>query len=254
MGANKRKLLLADDDESYRHSLHTLLELDNFEVQEARSVKEALQLLTSMKFDIVLADVRMTDHEDDTDVSGLEVAKATQEMKTPCIIITGFENLQVALLTLPTRGGKSWADDMVLKKDGPRAVLDSLRIVLGGRGQSDTGDPQPTGPDLVVDLNKRLVFFKGKQVHLSKYQYPFIAYLYEHEETLVSDRELIKVVYGESLSEQETQKDERLDRLAARIREKIGEESGNPRYLVKEQGRGFMLIPSGQEIHRNNPV
>ena len=253
MESQLRKLLLADNNEGYRRSLRPVLELDNIEVEEAGSVEEAFQLLDTMMFDLVLADVRLTDDNREDDISGMEIAKKAKGLRTPCIIITAYPSVEIARLALSSRGAEALAVDMALKKDGARAILDAIKIVLARPAQPEARPAQLTAPDLVVDLTKKLVFFKGEQVHLSKNQYAFVAYLYEKKETLVEDTELSRTVYGQPLTKGEVSKDDRLDRLAERIRKKFREDLGHPRYLVKEQGRGFMLVPSGQEIRQNSP-
>ena len=53
------KVLLVDDDEVIRHTLSKLLTHEGFEVTTAASVSEALGLINSDVYDVLLSDLHM---------------------------------------------------------------------------------------------------------------------------------------------------------------------------------------------------
>jgi DNA-binding NtrC family response regulator len=53
------RILLVEDEESLRITLAANLELEGYEVTEARNGKEAIELLGAQRFDLVLSDIRM---------------------------------------------------------------------------------------------------------------------------------------------------------------------------------------------------
>lgn len=246
-----KKLLLVDDNADYRHSLRIFLELENYQVEEAVSVDDAIKRLGDSSYDILLLDVRLTNDVDDYDFSGMEVAKKARETKTPCIVVTGHSSVESVRISLNSRSGPSLAVDFVEKKAGPQAVLGAIQVVLGKSKEiSENGCPDP---DLEIDLTKGLVWFRGKQVNLPERQYRLIAHLCERKGAVAGHRDLIKAVYGEDMLEENEFGDSRIERLVERIRKKIEDDPAHPRHLIKVYARGYRLVLSGQTPDRNTP-
>jgi DNA-binding response OmpR family regulator len=238
MGKTERKrLLLADNSSDYRRSLRGLLELEDYRVEEAASVEEAEKGLEAVALDLALVDLRLTDDEDEYDISGLEVAKKATERGIPCIIITAFPSEETTRLALRSRGTEPLAVDYLPKASGPQAVLDAIEVVLSRHGEK----PEKAPGDLVVDLERGLVWREGEPVNLSRHQYAFLAYLHRKEGAVCSPEELLKAVYDEYVPPGQASADKRLERLVDRLRQKIEKDPSEPRYLIKVHGRGYRL-------------
>jgi DNA-binding NtrC family response regulator len=80
------KILVADDDDGVRTGLIANLELEGYSVSEARDGAEAMRLLGSQAFDLVVSDVVMPA------ATGVEVLCAVrkQQLDTPFILISAF--------------------------------------------------------------------------------------------------------------------------------------------------------------------
>jgi DNA-binding response OmpR family regulator len=232
------RLLLADNSADYRRSLHGYLELEGYQVEEAASVEEAKEKLGAVPLDLALVDLRLTDDEDDYDINGLEVARWASERDIPCIIITAFPSVEATRLALRSRGTEPLALDFLPKASGPQAVLDAIEVVLSRR---EEGHEEKVPGDLVVDLERGLVWYKGAPLDLSRQQYALLAHLYRKKGVVCSPEELLKAVYGEDLTAEEASADKRLEHLVVRLREKIEEDPSVPRYLLTVYGRGFRL-------------
>ena len=228
------RLLLADNNADYRSSLLPLLRLEGYEVEEADSVESAIKKLETMPVDLALIDLRLTDDTDDHDISGLEVAKRAGERRIPAIIITAYPSVETTRLALRARGADpSLAVDYVLKRPGPDALLASIAAVLRQR--------QEPNYDLVVDAERGDVSLRGKPLRLSRAQFALLAHLYQRRGAVCSRKELVKAVYGEDMSDTDANLDKRLERLIARVREKIEEDPKNPKRLVSVPGLGLRL-------------
>lgn len=233
----RKRLLLADNDPDYRHSLRGLLELKNYHVEEADSVDEARERLETVPLDLVLIDLRLTDDGDEHDLSGLEVAKKAIDKGIPRIIITSFPSRETTRVALASRGLEPLAQDYVPKEEGPQAVLDTIDIVLRRRGR----EPTEASTELMVDLELGLAWYKGETLRLSRYQYALLAYLYEKKGAVCSPEELLKAIYDEDVPPTQASADKRLERLVDRLRKKVEEDPSQPRHLVKVLGRGYRL-------------
>jgi DNA-binding NtrC family response regulator len=102
----KHRILLVDDDPFILEGIGADLENQGFEVTKAGSGDQAVELLASAAFDLVMTDLVMEN------VDGIQVLKKTKELQpdTMVIIITGYGNLKSAIEAL-----RNEADDYLLK-------------------------------------------------------------------------------------------------------------------------------------------
>lgn len=236
--AAQMTLLLTDNSADYRRSLRLYLELEDYRVEEAESAEQAREKLASVPVDLALVDLRLHDDQDTYDISGLGVAKVAAGWGIPCIVMTAFPTVEVTRLALRSRGLEPLAVDLIPKADGPQALLDAIRVVLTpGRGQ-----PEEMGRGLTIDLEQGMVWLQGAPVELSEYQYRLLAHLYERKGAVCGPQELLRAIYGEDLSQVEVSIDRRLERLVARVREKIEDDPAAPQYLATVAGRGYRLL------------
>jgi len=80
------KILLVDDEDSLRITLAANLELEGYEVLEAASAEEALEIAEDNTFDLVLSDIRMPG------MNGVELFRALRAKvpDLPCILMSAF--------------------------------------------------------------------------------------------------------------------------------------------------------------------
>ncbi len=238
---SQKRILLADNSKDYHRSLKGLLELENFAVEIAVSVQQALEILKSTDFDLIIVDLRLTDDEDQYDISGLEVAKEAQSLSIPCIFVSGFTTIEYQRIALRSREAIPLALDFIEKQRGPQAVLDDLKILFSRKPDAPVLE---SSPDLSIDLDQGLIRIKGQILDLTKYQYAMLACLYQKRGGVATSQELIKAIYnGEPAADINT--DRRLERLVDRLREKIEEDPSNPRFLLTVYGRGYRLALDG---------
>lgn len=88
----KARILLVDDEQIVRNVLHKLLS-GTYECVEADSAEEALKLLQTETFDLVISDIQMSG------ISGLEMIPQVRELApdTIVIMISGLQNIEIAI-------------------------------------------------------------------------------------------------------------------------------------------------------------
>lgn len=84
--ANKKKILVVDDEVEIRDMLQDYLTYNNLLVQTASNGKEALEMLDSFKPDAAVADIKMDI------MDGIEFSKQVLSSKPdfPIVMITGY--------------------------------------------------------------------------------------------------------------------------------------------------------------------
>ncbi|OGR90389.1 MAG: hypothetical protein A3J74_00285 [Elusimicrobia bacterium RIFCSPHIGHO2_02_FULL_57_9] len=90
---NLERVLVADDEEEDRKFLSGLLEKDGFDVKQAGSGSQTLELLKKHKFDLIITDMVMPG------ASGFEVIQTAQKLNPEaiCIAMTGHGSLDSAV-------------------------------------------------------------------------------------------------------------------------------------------------------------
>jgi len=221
-----KTLLVIEDETAILAFLRSSLEKIGWEVLEARTGRVGLELAASRKPDVILLDLGLPDQD------GLNVLKALRQWTSaPVIIISarGQEHDKI-------KGLDAGADDYLTKPFGLPELMARLRVALRHAAQK----PEDTLPvyeheGLKVDLVARKVWLKKKEIHLSPLQYDLLAVLVRNSGRVVSQKQLIKEVWGQTVSPE-------LVRITVhQLRHKIEPDPVRPRSLKTEPGVGYRL-------------
>jgi DNA-binding response OmpR family regulator len=121
--AQKKTVLLVEDDESVRQLVRVTLQMNDFEVVEANDGLEGLLLLDLHQPDAVILDLMMPDVGGERMLAQL---RATPETKrTPVVIITGKPEVP------PEVVGLVGQENFFPKPFDPDAVIERLRAMVG---------------------------------------------------------------------------------------------------------------------------
>ena len=87
------KILLADDDQMLNIIMRSLLEREGFDITVACNATEALKLISSEPYDVLLSDLHMPGAAD-----GLTVISAMRHLnpKAIAVLLTGFPEMDAA--------------------------------------------------------------------------------------------------------------------------------------------------------------
>lgn len=108
--AEKISILIVDDEESVRDSLYNWFIDDGYHVDRAENAKQALSILESEKFDIIIADIKMPG------MDGMEMHRRIRSLNKDAIVIimTAFASVATAVQAL-----KDGAYDYITKPFDP---------------------------------------------------------------------------------------------------------------------------------------
>jgi len=117
--AQKTRLLIVDDDDSIRETLTLILEDADFAVQSAGNVNEALKLIGSQVFDVLVSDLHMPYHGD-----GLTVVSAMRNSnpKAVTIIFSAYPEMKKAAAAILAQ-----TDAIFVKPQGIVDLVDLIR-------------------------------------------------------------------------------------------------------------------------------
>lgn len=205
------KILVVDDEQNLCEILAYNLRNDGYEVTEANSAEEALELPLAA-FDLMLLDVMMGG------MSGFDLARRLKtEEKTahiPIIFLTAKDTEQDML-----HGFGLGADDYIAKPFRIMEVLARVKAVLNRSTHSTQVSPETLRYDhLVLNLNTKTVLVDGEEVAFTKTEFELLRLLLEHKGRVFSRQELIDHVWPSDVMVL----DRTVDVNITRMRKKIG--------------------------------
>ena len=229
MTEKKMVTVVIEDDREIRRFLKATLEEQGFRYLEAENAKRGLSQCETQMPDLVILDLGLPD------LDGLEVIRTVRRWsKVPIVVLSarGKEKDKVDALD-------AGADDYLTKPFGVEELLARIRVAIRHASRAGTPGADSTFRvrELEVDLERRLVFIGGKEIHLTPIEYRLLATLVKHAGKVLTHRQILIEVWGPN-AEAEHQY---LRVYMNQLRHKLESEPARPQYLVTETGVGYRL-------------
>jgi two-component system KDP operon response regulator KdpE len=127
------------------------------------------------------------------------------------------------------------ADDYVTKPFGIDELLARIRAAQRHRLQQQGEKPVFRTGDLTVDLVRRIVTVRGKEVKFSPREYDLLRLLVAHAGKVLTHNMILREVWGPA-------SDVQYLRIYIRaLRQKIEQDTDRPEYILTETGVGYRL-------------
>ena len=219
--------MVVEDEAQIRKFLRISLEAHHYRVIETRLGEEGLSLCMEQPPDLIILDLGLPD------LDGQEfISRLREWSQVPIIVLSvrADESQKVAALD-------AGANDYVTKPFGISELMARIRVVLRDSGQSAETRRVFESRGLKVDLSLREVSVDGKAVHLTRKEYDLLHLLIASPGQVLTHQEILRAVWGPS-REEETHY---LRVLVGQLRNKLGDDPSNPRFIVTVQGVGYRL-------------
>ena len=223
------KVLIADDEPDVIDILSLTFNMhwQGCAVLSAANGEEALDLFFKESPDVVIVDVQLPR------MSGFEVCRRLRHMSDVPILMLSVAGTEMDRV----RGLELGADDFITKPFSPLELVARARAVLRrSRLLPVTAAPRIVVDDeLAVDLENRRIEVRGKQRKLTPTEFRLLSHLVSNPGRILSHETLLGKAWGrEYESDVPTLKVQ-----IARLREKLGDDAQNPRYIFTERGVGY---------------
>jgi len=229
--ADKKRILVVDDEPQITRVLRTALTGNGFEVRTADEGHAGLRTAREWQPDLVITDISMPN------MNGVELCRQLRsESSLPIIVLSvkGEEKTKVEALD-------AGADDYVTKPVGMDELLARVRRNLARTQPSeDTSKRTIAIGDFKIDADAFRVVVKNREVRLTPKEFELLLYLARHAGRVVTHRTLLLAIWGPNSVEQP----EHLRVLVAQLRKKIDAENA-PHYIVTEPWVGYRFEASG---------
>jgi two-component system response regulator RegX3 len=238
------RILIVEDDESYREALHAGLSMEGYEIELAADGTDGLRRFTAHLPDLVLLDVLLPG------MAGTEVCRRMRDIAPVPVIMVSALNTEIDVVL----GLELGAADYVTKPYRLRELVARIQAVLrrvsppsfsrpsaAAAEEAPRSDVVSAGP-IQVDFARRVVTRSGRSVHLSRREFDLLALLLSPPGQVRTRDELIDRLWsGRDLADTRT-----LDTHVRRLRVKLERHPAAPQYLVTVRGVGFRFDTEGR--------
>ncbi|BDD80401.1 putative sensory transduction protein [Tsukamurella pulmonis] len=227
---NTHKVLVIEDEPALARLTQEYLARDGFDVTTAADGERGLALARELDPAVILLDIGLPR------IDGLEVCRAVRRFSDAYVIMLtarGDEYDKIVGLSVG-------ADDYLVKPFSPREVVARVRAMLRRPRIRRDGAAAPRRfGELTVDPLAREVTVGERVIDLTATEFDVLATLARSPNVAFSRSRLIEAIWGAGWVG-----DERLvDVHVGRVRRKLGDDAGDPRYVRTVRGVGYRMGP-----------
>lgn len=221
------RILVIEDEAPIRRFLAIVLGAGGFEVLEAERGRLGIERAATEAPDAVLLDLGLPDMDGKAVIAGI---RAWSQVPILVLSVRDGEEEKIAALD-------AGADDYVTKPFATGELLARLRAALRKRPAGSAEKVEFVFGALEINLATRTVRVDGSEARLTRKEFDVLALLARHVGRLVGHRQLLTTVWGPAHAE-----DAHYLRIAiGHIREKLGDDAADPRFILTEPGVGYRL-------------
>jgi DNA-binding response OmpR family regulator len=240
----ERPILVVDDDAKIVRLVRTYLERDGFSVVTAADGPAALDAIETHRPALVVLDLMLPE------LDGRAVIRAVRRDDeagtTPILMLSARGSIVDRIAGL-----EDGADDYLPKPFSPAELVLRVKSILR-RSAAASADPvlepaaPPTRPplhraDLVVDPDRHEVTRDGQVIPLTRVEFRLLLTILDADGRVLSRDQLLDAVYGNDGADV---LDRTVDVHVGRLREKLGDDADQPRYVATVRGVGYRAAPA----------
>ena len=222
------RILAVDDEPLILKGLRFSLEQDGYIVEEALDGQSALDMIQSTQYDLILLDVMLPV------VSGTDVLRQMREFTdTPVIMLTAKGDDMDKIMGL-----EYGADDYITKPFNILEVKARMKAILRRNNKPEKEQAKSNVlniGDMRIDCDSRSLFIRGKEIYLTAKEFDLLELLAFNPNRVYSRDVLLKTVWGADYPGDGRTVDVHIRRL----REKIEDNSSEPKYVHTKWGVGY---------------
>jgi DNA-binding response OmpR family regulator len=227
---SEQTILVVDDEEAIAEAVRARLESEGLRVLVAADGPEAIRMHGEHHPDLVVLDLMLPG------MDGLEVCKEIQKAAwTPVLMLTARtdEADKVA-------GFAVGADDYLTKPFSLRELTARVKAILRRmeRIRSVPSDGPVEHDGLTIDAARRRVALDGEEVQLTPLEFEILLTLARQPGVVFPRDQLMDRVWGY----RDYAGGRVVDSHVARIRRKLGEDVGEPRFIRTVHGVGYAFL------------
>lgn len=220
------RILLLEDDLSLVNGLSFAFKKQGFELEVARTVKEADALWTEGSYDLLVLDVSLPDG------TGFEFCeKVRQSSKVPIIFLTASDE-EVNIIMGLDMGG----DDYITKPFKLGVLVSRINALLRRAKDFNVSDTELQANGIRILLLQGQVFKNGQLLDLTAAEYKLLCLFMRNPNIVLTKEQILDKLWD---CEGNYIDSSTLTVYMRRLRMKVEDDPGNPRMLLTIRGMGY---------------
>ncbi len=225
--------IVIEDEPQIRRFVRGALEAEGWQVHEAGNLRDGLAAAGTRQPDLLVLDLGLPDGD------GVTLIRDVRGWSAVPIIVLSARSDEADKIAALDAG----ADDYLTKPFGTGELLARVRANL--RRPRAAGGEAGAEPEAVfrfgeieLDRAARLVRRAGAEVHLTPTEYRLLSVLVANAGRVLTQRQLLREVWGPSHSEQSHY----LRIYMGHLRQKLEADPAQPKHLLTETAVGYRLV------------
>jgi two-component system KDP operon response regulator KdpE len=227
MSNARRTILVVEDEPEIRRFLRASLDAEGYRVVDASNAGRGAINAGTHKPDLAIVDLALPDFD------GRELIRQIRQWSPmPIVVLSARHQERIKIEALD-----AGADDYITKPFAMGELLARVRVALRNAARSPLGETLVLG-SAHVDLSARRASRNGEDVHLTPIEFRLLACLAKHLGLVVTQRQLLTEVWGPTHATHTHY----LRIYMKQLRDKLEDDTVQPRYLLTETGVGYRLL------------
>ncbi len=212
-------IALVDDEQSILTSVSLSLESEGFKVDTFLNGVEALAALETKSYDLGLFDIKMPKMDGNELLTKVRSSKINNLKNLPIIFLTSKDHEQDEIIGL-----RMGAADYIKKPFSQKLLNERIRTVLrihNNRFNDKNNNYKKQNyvrGDLVLDDDKQLCFWKGKEIELTVAEFNLIKSLSQYPGVVKDRNQLMDTMYGDTIYVDDRTIDSHIKRLRKKFK------------------------------------
>ncbi len=222
-------ILVVDDDPKIVSLVRMYLERERYPVATAADGRAALRAIEELEPRLVVLDLMIPE------LDGMAVMRRTRELgDVPILVLSARGSVGDRILGL-----SEGADDYLPKPFSPAELVVRVRTILRRTERRPSDGTVLMEADLELDVDRHEARVAGRLVGLSALELRLLAALLDADGRVLGRDRLLDAIHGEGEGDVT---DRAIDQYVKRLREKLGDDPGEPRYVATVRGAGYRAV------------
>ncbi len=226
------RILIVDDEERIRDMIREYISLEGYEIDEAANGVEALDMIISRQYSLIILDVMMPK------LDGWGVCKEVRKSsQVPIIMLTARGEEYDKLF-----GFELGVDDYLVKPFSPKELLARMKAIIRRSSITEGGNAQPDTiviEGLEIEGSSRSVYVDGEEVNLTPKEFELLCLFVKNPRIVFSREQLLNAVWGFDYKSD----DRTVDTHIKTLRESLKDYR---RFIVTVWGTGYKFETTGK--------
>lgn len=182
------KILIIEDNESLNDAIFTSLSAENFVCEKAKNYNLASEKINLYEYDIVIVDINLPDG------TGLDIIRELKKINplTGIIVISARNSLNNKI-----EGLELGADDYLTKPFDMAELIVRIKSLV--RRRFLKGENIITIGDVAINVDKREVKVKNKEIELTKSEYEILLFLFLNPNRVITKESIAEHIWGDNM-------------------------------------------------------